>query len=143
MFSHPYHRVVYQKPYVEFFAPPETIEPLMEVVKKYPSVTITAISADGKDVKTSAVDNRPNAITWGVFPNSEVMQPSILELESFKAWSTEAFGVWTNIWGALYEPKSESRQVINDISSTYYLVSLVDNDFVQGDVFRVIADLVQ
>ena len=50
----------------------------------------------------------------------------------------EAFGLWTSEWGSLYEEGSRSRQVIHEIASTWYLVSVVDNDFVHGDLFSVL-----
>jgi hypothetical protein len=41
----------------------------------------------------------------------------------------QAFGLWTEQWGKLYEPDSPSRHLIEHIADTYYLVNLVDNDF--------------
>ena len=41
----------------------------------------------------------------------------------------EAFGIWREQWGKLYDEKSRSRQVINYIMDNYCLVNLVDNDF--------------
>ena len=41
-------------------------------------------------------------------------------------------------WGSLYEEGSRSRQIINEIANTWYLVSVVDNDFVNGDLFSVL-----
>ncbi len=35
-------------------------------------------------------------------------------------------------WGKLYEPGSRSYSIIEQISNTYYLVNLVDNDYPQG-----------
>ena len=43
----------------------------------------------------------------------------------------EAFSLWTTEWGALYEEKSTSRNIINEIAKTWFLVSVVDNDFVK------------
>jgi len=44
----------------------------------------------------------------------------------------EAFSLWMERWGKLYEPGSRSYSIIEQISSTYYLVNLVDNDYPQG-----------
>ena len=52
---------------------------------------------------------------------------------SFRAWSEEAFALWTKVWGNLYEPESQSRKVIENIATNYYLVNLVDNDFAKGN----------
>lgn len=50
----------------------------------------------------------------------------------------EAFALWTSEWGALYEEGSHSRQIIDEIASTWYLVSVVDNDYVHGELFSVL-----
>lgn len=50
----------------------------------------------------------------------------------------EAFGLWTSEWGALYEKGSRSSQIIEEIASTWYLVSVVDNDYVNGDLFSLL-----
>jgi hypothetical protein len=50
----------------------------------------------------------------------------------------EAFGLWTSEWGALYEGGSRSSQIIEEIASTWYLVSVVDNDYVKGNLFGLL-----
>lgn len=37
--------------------------------------------------------------------------------------------MWTKHWGHLYEAGSKSREIINKIHDTYYLVNLVDHEF--------------
>jgi methylenetetrahydrofolate reductase (NADPH) len=50
----------------------------------------------------------------------------------------EAFGLWTSEWGSLYDKGSRSSQIIEEIATTWYLVSVVDNDFVKGDLFSIL-----
>ena len=84
----------------------------------------------------------PNAVTWGVFHGCEIKQPTIVDPISFQAWSEEAFGLWKENWGKLYEPESESRNIIDKISKTYYLVNMVDNDFPLGNcLWNVLEDM--
>ena len=45
----------------------------------------------------------------------------------------EAFDLWQQRWGKLYPDDSTSRLVIDDICNNYYLVNLVDNDFIKGN----------
>ena len=45
----------------------------------------------GPNVKLSK-----NAVTWGVFPLKEVVQPTVIDYESFKAWNEEAFCCGSN-----------------------------------------------
>lgn len=63
----------------------------------------------------------------------EVKQPTIVDPISFRAWSEEAFALWTKVWGNLYEADSKSKKVIEHIATDYYLVNLVDNDFPKGN----------
>lgn len=70
----------------------------------------------------------PNAVTFGVFPGQEIMQPTIVEGQSFIAWKDEAFELWRQ-WSTLYDVSSRSYQVISKITSTYFLVNVVDNNY--------------
>ena len=44
-----------------------------------------AINKHG-ELKTNSRDQGPNAVTWGVFPGKEIIQPTIVEAVSFIAW---------------------------------------------------------
>ena len=50
----------------------------------------------------------------------------------------EAFELWTEDWANLYEKGSRSYKIIQDIVDSWYLVSVVENDFVHGDLFKVL-----
>ena len=50
----------------------------------------------------------------------------------------EAFQLWTEDWGNLYEKGSRSYKIIQDIVDNWYLVSVVENDYVHGDLFKVL-----
>ena len=51
----------------------------------------------------------------------------------------EAFHLWTEEWGSVYEEGSASRELLKKVADTWFLVSVVDNDYVNGDLFRVFA----
>ena len=51
-------------------------------------------------------------------------------------WKEEAFALWGSQWQSLYEKGSSSEKVIEEIKSKYFLVSVVDNDFVNGNIFN-------
>ena len=56
----------------------------------------------------------------------------------------EAFALWKTHWGTIYPENSQSRAIIERISDTYYLVNLVDNDFVGGScLFQVLYDVLE
>lgn len=52
----------------------------------------------------------------------------------------EAFSLWMEYWGKLYEANSLSYAIIKQISNTYYLVNLVDNDYPQGSCLWSVFD---
>ena len=53
-------------------------------------------------------------------------------------WKDEAFGLWESQWGALYPKGSPSSAVIDAVVSSHYLVTVVDNDYVAGDLFGLL-----
>jgi methylenetetrahydrofolate reductase (NADPH) len=56
---------------------------------------------------------------------------------SFLVWKDEAFDLWSSEWASLYEEGSDSRAVLEGIANSWWLVSVVDNDHVKGDLFAV------
>ncbi|CAG8713325.1 24289_t:CDS:2 [Dentiscutata erythropus] len=79
----------------------------------------------------------PNAVTWGVFPGKEIIQPTIVEAVSFMAWKDEAFELW-NEWAKIYSPDSVSAKLISQIADNWYLINIVHNDFHDGSgIFRI------
>jgi methylenetetrahydrofolate reductase (NADPH) len=79
-------------------------------------------------------------VTWGVFPGREIIQPTVVDPESFLVWKDEAFALWTEQWAKLYPEGSTSRSIIEGISDSYYLVNLVDNDYPKDTILWQILD---
>lgn len=53
---------------------------------KDPYITFFASNRQG-EFKTNLDDpEAQNAVTWGIFPGKEVVQPTIIERVSFEAW---------------------------------------------------------
>merc|ERR1719244_920260 len=133
---------VYQKAYLEFFTCEENVLALLQILGRFPNVNFQVINKDGSINYTNIKNKKPIAVTWGVFPGREIIQPTIVDPIAFSQWRTEAFGLWTEQWGKLYEENSTSRGIINTISETYYLVNLVDNDFPKGNcLWNVLDDM--
>ncbi|GJQ09562.1 hypothetical protein GpartN1_g1353.t1 [Galdieria partita] len=134
---------VYQKAYIEFFAKREVVEALLEASKSYPLITIFAVSSKDSELLTNAKNlSSANAVTWGVFPDREIIQPTVVDPYSFLVWKQEAFSIWTELWGRLYEKDSKSQQILRHIHDNFLLVNVVDNDYVAGDIFRLFDDVV-
>ena len=131
---------VYQKAYVEFFVAPERLPPLLAALDAKESLTYHAIDRSGN--ARSNCDT-VNAVTWGVFPGREIRQPTIVDPRSFEVWKDEALDLWLTSWAAVYDEGSESRRLLQRIHDTYFLVNVVDNDYVDGDLLGFLLEAVQ
>lgn len=129
---------VYQKAYVEFFAPSNIVDALFDAAPLFSSITMHAARAKDEELRSTSRGKGPCAVTWGVFPDQEIIQPTIVDPVSFLVWKDEAFKVWTKVWAEIYSEESTSRAVLRTIHDTYYLVTMVDNDFVGGDIFAIL-----
>lgn len=128
---------VYQKAYLEFFVAPEKLNAMIERVNQFPNLTFYAVNKsvfsarinEKGDLKhNNSSDDDVNAVTWGVFPGREIIQPTIVEGDSFMAWKDEAFHLWDQ-WSNLFPSSSVARNVITSVSNSWYLVNIVDNNF--------------
>merc|ERR1712093_117647 len=81
------------------------------------------------------------AVTWGVFPGQEIQQPTVVDLNSFVAWKDEAFELWSDWYDALPED-SAARSIVKKCQSEWYLVNLVDNNYLSSDLFHTLVDIV-
>lgn len=133
---------VFQKAYLEFFTSSENVNALLKVLKKYePRVNYHIVNVHGRNL-TNAPEMQPNAVTWGIFPGREIVQPTVADPVSFMYWKDEAFGLWIEQWAKLYEDESPSRMIIKYIHDNYFLVNLVDNDFpLENCLWQVIDDM--
>lgn len=120
---------VYQKAYVEFFISKERVPTLLKILESYPLVNFQILSHKNDIFYTNCKEDEPIAVTWGVFPGKEIIQPTIVDLVSFKVWKDEAFSLWKDKWATIYPENSNSRNVLENIHDNYCLANLVDNQF--------------
>ena len=120
---------VYQKAYFECFVSPDKANRLTHMVTNHPSMNLFAVNYAGQDLRVGVEEGGPTALTWGVFPNREILQPTIFDPDTFLVWAEEAFSLWSTMWLNLYDYGSESHELIENIRDTYYLVAIIDNDF--------------
>ena len=73
-----------------------------------------------------------NAVTWGVFPGKEIVTPTIIEEVSFRAWSEEAFSIWSE-WAKVYPRSSPSQKLLDSTRADSWLVNIIHHDFVDKD----------
>ena len=113
---------VYQKAYLELLVCPRLIDELIRRVEEHSHFTYHAVNMAGQ-LKTNALSDGPNAVTWGVFPGKEIVQPTIVETVSFLAWKDEAFHLGLD-WAKCHSSLTPSRHLIEGIMKTWYLVNI-------------------
>jgi methylenetetrahydrofolate reductase (NADPH) len=123
---------VYQKEYCEFFCSPSHFQSLLDAFQQHPSMNLFAVDASGTQIHKTSPGSGVTALTWGVFPNREIVQPTIFDPNVFLIWAQEAFSLWNVVWRPLYEEGSVSRTLIETIHNSYFLVAVIDNDFVMN-----------
>jgi methylenetetrahydrofolate reductase (NADPH) len=131
---------VYQKAYLELLVFPSVIDEVITRLENDQNLTYYAVNKDGT-LRTNAPDEGPNAVTWGIFPNREIVQPTIVETVSFLAWKDEAFRLGQD-WSRCYPAGSATRKLIEEIMNECYLVNIVNNDFHQTfEIFKIFEGL--
>jgi len=129
---------VYQKAYLEFFVSPENKDKLLAKMHRYPTLSYHSVDIQGQsvsNVKTTA------AVTWGVFPGKEIIQPTVVDPGAFLVWKDEAFGLWKTQWASLYAEDSVSAKLIHKIHDTWFLINIVDNNYIDGDIFAIFEEV--
>lgn len=86
---------IYQKAYVEFFVSPEQFARLLPAFQRHPHLTYHAMDKAGNEYRNLTTDTA-TAVTWGVFPRREIIQPTVVDPCSFRVWKDEAFQLWLN-----------------------------------------------
>ncbi|KAL9079283.1 MAG: hypothetical protein Q9157_001806 [Trypethelium eluteriae] len=113
---------VFQKAYLEVLVSSEIIAELITRIERNPDLTYYAVNKSG-DLKTNAPADSPTAVTWGVFPGKEIVQPTIVETISFLAWKDEFYRLG-NDWSSCYAPASPSRYLIQSLMENSYLINI-------------------
>jgi methylenetetrahydrofolate reductase (NADPH) len=145
------------RPPAQCFTSPANLEALVEACAAHPTITFQAANVSGSERSNYKTKVRPpagvgewggrsrvhrhcrcrwrrvqdaQAVTWGVFPCKEIMQPTVVEPSAFLEWKQEAFSLWLRQWAAIYDADSEAHDLLHDLHDTYFLVNLVDHDYV-------------
>ncbi len=130
---------VYQKAYLEFFTTREKLQWLLEKTNTYPNVQLQASNLQG-EIISSSDERSVTAVTWGVFPRKEITQPTVVDTDSFMIWKDEAFQLWIDEWCNLYSKDSPSFKLLTELHESLFLVNIVENDFIEGNIFKYFAD---
>lgn len=126
---------VYQKAYFEFFCSANNVAKIQKMADEFPGLTYTAVNFKGEKITNLKLGEKTvNAVTWGVFPNREIVQPTVVDVDSFLVWKDEAFALWLSQWQPLYEQGTAAWDLIQEVHDTYFLVNVVDNDYMKDSV---------
>ncbi|PCI98001.1 MAG: methylenetetrahydrofolate reductase [Flavobacteriales bacterium] len=123
---------LYQKAYLELFASKDRLDDILSGIDTE-RFSYCAVNKKG-DIITNC-EGATIAVTWGIFPNTEIIQPTIVDYESFLIWKEDAFNLWLTEWATIYDKKSPSHKLIQEIHDNFYLVFFVDNHYIDGDIF--------
>jgi methylenetetrahydrofolate reductase (NADPH) len=113
---------VYQKSYLELLVSPKLFEEILPRIHDHPDLSYYAVTKSGT-LKSNAPSEGPNAVTWGVFPGKEIVQPTIVESISFLAWKDEAFRLGLD-WAHCHNADTPSRLLIENIVNEWYLINI-------------------
>jgi methylenetetrahydrofolate reductase (NADPH) len=116
---------------------------LIEYLKQSPLISYQAINING-DIITNINRQSVIALTWGVFPNREIIQPTIYDSEVFLIWKEEAFNLW-NDWIKIYDDEENendliSVEILKKVQSEFFLMTIVDNDFINPKSIDMLFD---
>lgn len=140
---------VYQKQYLEFLVHRDVAEKLLAKVEQHNShdyhnvITYYAVDKQG-NLRTNTKDDDINAVTWGVFPGEEILQPTIVEKVSFLAWKDEVFSLideWVRVFHSKTIADLVSQENIDTFSElltsfgdNFVLCNFVNNDFTSDNL---------
>jgi methylenetetrahydrofolate reductase (NADPH) len=135
---------VYQRLYVEFFIAKDNLEKLIKILRDNKSIYYQAVNRKG-DIISKHQQSTVIALTWGVFPNREIIQPTIYDSEVFLVWKDEAFELW-NEWIRIYEEDDdkspESTVILKSIQDDFYLMTIIDNDYIKPSAEGLLTNFV-
>ncbi|KAG5421425.1 MET13 [Candida metapsilosis] len=151
---------VYQKQYLEFICHRDVIDKLLARIQEFNKtqgdssssiISYYAVDLSGK-LQTNCKPDDINAVTWGVFPGEEILQPTIVEQTSFLAWKDEVyrlFSEWNKVLSSnLVDIDDDSKlqnfkTLMNQVEHDFVLCNLVNNDFIDSNstLFNLIYDL--
>lgn len=124
---------LYQKAFVELFIHKQQWELELKPKIQRNGAKFSYYLGDSTGLfETNLEPQSSSVVTWGVFPNSQVLQTTIIEEESFKAWRDEAFSIWLE-WSKLFPRNTPTNAFLKQMHRDYYLVSIVHHDFSDCD----------
>lgn len=132
---------VYQKAYVEFFCSPAVLKKVLEACEDRPNLSYIASDAGGQTYSKGTKGT--TALTWGVFPNREVIQPTVFDSNAWEVWRKEAFQLWCDLWASLYPEDSKSAELLHQMHDKYFLVAIINHNYIVDDLWEWLHDIIK
>ena len=138
---------IYQKMYVEFFIKKEILDLLVEKLNQNKFISFHAENLKGDIVSNlKEKDNTVCGLTWGVFPNREIIQPTIYDRNVFSIWKNEVFEKFDD-WALGFEKKETENDVasynfLKSVKSELYLITVFDNDYVKSKLEDILFEFI-
>ena len=137
---------VFQKAFVEFFCSSSAWSMLRQKLVDAPDTdiswmkvdahgnfesteTVSTSIANGVTSKRTPGTSGVNAVTWGVFRGKEIVTPTIIEAESFRAWGEEAYSIWGE-WRRCFPRGSREEKALEQLRTDVVLVNVVSQKYV-------------
>ncbi|CAO1625252.1 unnamed protein product [Sympodiomycopsis kandeliae] len=145
---------VYQKAFVELFLSESDKKSLIKHIDSQGQGQLTYFagnragsfetnlptSPEPSSTGRSTLETSVEAVTWGVFPGKEIIQPTIIEEESFKAWCEESFEIWKE-WECLFPQRSATKELFRRVGQEKWLVTVIHHDYKDLDaLWRFLLD---
>lgn len=77
-----------------------------------------------------------------MFPRREIVQTTVVDPKTFHIWKAEAFSHWLDRWAVIYDKESKTYEYLKTIHDSYYLVNVVENDFIEGNLSEILSKFI-
>lgn len=67
----------------------------------------------------------------------------MVDHNAFLIWKDEIFSQWLDPWAEVYGQGSESYKFLQHCQESFYLINIVDNDFINGDLDKILDDFIK
>ena len=122
---------IFQKAFVEFFITEQDmiqLETRIQEANESGGPLLSYFAGNRRGDMRGNISGQSCAVTWGCFVGKEIVQSTIIEEESFKAWRDEAFAIWSE-WELLFPRTSPTHKLLHSIGEQRWLVTVIHHDY--------------
>jgi methylenetetrahydrofolate reductase (NADPH) len=123
---------IYQKEYLEFFCSRDKLLSILKCINKMNQKKRYIYCAT--NVSNKIITNARKCdvtISWSVLNEHNILKINTISYDKFLKWKDNSYKILRD-WMELYDIKSTSYEVLNNMHENYYLVYIIDNDYVRA-----------